>query len=519
LSFRSWWKRLCFGAPALLLALALAQDNQQAPSPPGWTTWGGGADRVGWAKNEKALSRDTASKLALKWRAQLDIKPKFEILSASTAPVIAEDVGTPRGRKDLVFVVAYDDTIYALAADNGDVVWKKRFANPLKPKSEATYLCPNTQNATPVVDPQSGTLYVLTSDGKLRSLSTSTGEELIPAVDFTPPYARTWSLNLVDGVMYVPVTRGCNGAISHFVAMDLGDKQHPLSTFYTSLGRPAGAWGRGGMVLGPKGLYAQTADGAYDPAGGKFGGSLVVLGPRDLRLVDSFTPSNVQALNSKDLDLGSASPIVFPFNKWKLVATSSKEATIFLLDANVVGGNDHHTPLYQAKWGNDEMRLWGRGVWGSMASWEDGAGQRWLAVPMWGPPSKDAPKFQNSYGDIQEGTVMVFRLAVENDKPTLVPVWMSRDMHVPDVPVIANGVLLVVSTGENTRQGGYFPAEVRAKPHSHATLYAFDAENGKELYSSADAIPSWVHFNGLAVSKGRVYFGTWDGSIYSFGVE
>jgi outer membrane protein assembly factor BamB len=494
----------------LILPAVHAQD---------WTTWGGSADRLGWAKAETSISPQTAPKLALKWRVQLDIKPQFEILSSSTAPVVAENVGTPRGRKDLVFVVAYNDTVYAIAADSGEVVWKRRFENPLKPGAEATYLCPNTQNTTPVIDPQTGTLYVLTTDGKLRSLSTSTGEEVAPAADFVAPFARTWSLNLVDGVIYTPVTRGCGGAVSHFSAMEVGGQRHTQARFYTSAGRPAGAWGRGGMVAGPKGMYAQTADGLYDPAGGKFGGSLVVLGFKDLRLLDSFTPGNVQFLNSKDLDLGSASPIVFPFQKWKLVATSSKEATIFLLDANSVGGRDHHTPLYQLKWGNDENRLWGRGVWGSMASWEDATGGRWLAVPMWGPPSKDAPKFQHTNGDVEEGAVMTFRLAVESDHPTLVPVWMSRDMHVPDPPVIANGVVLCVATGENTRQGGYFPAEVRAKPAGHAILYALDAETGKELYSSGDSIPSWVHFNGLAVSKGRIYFGTWDGSIYAFGVK
>lgn len=179
----------------------------------GWATWGGGADRLGWAKTETAISPQTAPKLALKWRLQLDIKPKFEVLSSSTAPVIAENVGTPRGRKDLVFVVAYDDTVYAVAADTGEIVWRRRFENPLKPGTEATYLCPNTQNTTPVVDPRTGTLYVLTSDGRLHSLSTSTGEELAPATDFVPPFARTWSLNLVDGVIYTPVTRGCGGAV------------------------------------------------------------------------------------------------------------------------------------------------------------------------------------------------------------------------------------------------------------------------------------------------------------------
>jgi outer membrane protein assembly factor BamB len=485
----------------------------------GWTTWGGGPDRNGWARSEAAISRDSVAHLELKWRLQLDITPKFEVLSTSTAPVIVENVGTPQGRKDLVFVVSYDDTVYAIAADTGKVVWKRRFPNTLTPPAAPTYLCPNTQNATPVADAETGTLYVLTSDGKLRGLSFSTGEESTPAADFVKPFARTWSLNLIDGVIYTPVGRGCGGAISHFAAIDIRDKLRRQARLYTSTGRPAGAWGRGGMVLGPKGLYAQTADGPYDPAAGKFGHSLVVLSPRDLRLLDSFTPSNFQLLNAKDLDLGSASPIIFPFDKWRLVATSSKEANIFLLDANSVGGADHHTPLYQFRWGNDEGRLWGRGVWGSMATWEDSKGQRWLLTPMWGPPAKDAPAFEHSYGEIEEGAIMAFRLSVDKDRPTLTPVWMSRDMHVPDPPVVANGVVFSVATGENTRQGGFFPADVRAKPFGHAILYAFDAETGKELYSSRDLISSWAHFNGLAVSKGRVYFGTWDGSVYAFGVK
>jgi outer membrane protein assembly factor BamB len=91
-------------------------------------------------------------------------------------------------------------------------------------------------------------------------------------------------------------------------------------------------------------------------------------------------------------------------------------------------------------------------------------------------------------------------------------------MQVPDPPVVANGVVYAVATGENTRQGGYFPPEIRARPRSHATLYAFDAETGKTLYSSKDLVPSWAHFGGPAVSKGRVYFTTWDGKVYSFGL-
>ena len=114
---------------------------------------------------------------------------------------------------------------------------------------------------------------------------------------------------------------------------------------------------------------------------------------------------------------------------------------------------------------------------------------------------------------------MAFQVTVESDKPSLVPVWQSRDMHVPDPAVIANGVVLSIATGENTRQGGYFPAEVRAKPFGHAILYAYDALTGKEIYSSRDEIESFAHFGGLAVANGSVYFCTWDGNLYAYSVN
>lgn len=484
-----------------------------------WLTWGGDPQRTGWAKSENILSKDNVSRLEIKWKTQLDTVPKFEVLSTLTAPLVVEGVSTAQGQKDLVFVVGGNDTLNAIEADTGKVLWKKSFPNTLKPPSPATYLCPNTQNATPAIDKANGIIYLTTSDGKLRGLSLANGEDRMPPTDFVTPFARNWSLNLVDGFVYTPVTRGCGGAISNFAAMDIRNPAHPQVHYFTSTGRPAGAWGRGGMVLGPKGLYAQTADGPYDPAGGRFGNTVMALGLKDLRLLDSFTPANWQYLNTKDLDLGSAGPILFPFQKWTLLATSSKEAVLYLLDANSLGGPDHKTPLHQSRWGNDIASKTSKGLWGSMTTWEDAQGQRWLFYPMWGPPSAEAPKFQNTYGPAEEGSVMAFRLAVENEKPALVPAWMSRDMHVPDPPAVANGVVFVVSTGENTLQGGYFPPEVRAKPHSHAILYALDAATGKELYSSGDQIDSFAHFGGLAISKGRVYFCTWDAKVYAFGLK
>ena len=53
---------------------------------------------------------------------------------------------------------------------------------------------------------------------------------------------------------------------------------------------------------------------------------------------------------------------------------------------------------------------------------------------------------------------------------------------------------------------------------THATLYALDAETGKELYSSGDQITSFVHFGGLSIANGRVYIATFDSTLYCFGL-
>ena len=59
---------------------------------------------------------------------------------------------------------------------------------------------------------------------------------------------------------------------------------------------------------------------------------------------------------------------------------------------------------------------------------------------------------------------------------------------------------------------------LRIAASKHATLYALDAETGKELYSSGDQIASFAHFAGLSVANGRVYLGTFDSVLYCFGL-
>ena len=50
-------------------------------------------------------------------------------------------------------------------------------------------------------------------------------------------------------------------------------------------------------------------------------------------------------------------------------------------------------------------------------------------------------------------------------------------------------------------------------------LYAFDAETGKELFSSGDTVASFTHFGGVAISNGRIFVTAWDGTVYAFGLR
>ena len=174
----------------------------------------------------------------------------------------------------------------AIDAETGAISWQRPFPNTLTPSVAPDYRCPSTQNATPVIDKEAGIIYVSTSDGKLRGFSLVNGEDRMSAIDFTNIFARNWSLNLIDGVIYSPTARGCLGIPSHLTAIDLKDPARQKREFFTSPGGPAGAWGRGGIVRGPKFIYVQTADGPYDPAAGRFGNSVLALAFKDLRLIE-----------------------------------------------------------------------------------------------------------------------------------------------------------------------------------------------------------------------------------------
>lgn len=496
-----------------------------------WPTFGADPQRSGWNKSEDTFTKDNVKNLTLEWKIKLDNQSKE--LNSLTPPVVVEGVITPHGFKEYVITAGASDTIFAVDADSGKLVWSKHFqVDTTKLPKDSFWLCPNSLNATPTINHGGdhflphNTVFALASDGKLHSLNVNNGEDNIPPLPFTPPFSKNWSLNAHDGVIYTTVSQGCNGAKSGVYSMSFKTPDHKVLFTPATNGNGAGVWGRGGVSLNKDRAFAETGDGAYDIEKGNFADTVLGLSLDTGKMVDYYTPANRTYITRKDLDMGNMTPIVFNYKGRDLIAAAGKEGVIYLLDAEKLGGADHRTPLFRSPlYSNEDADFAGHGFWGAFATWEDSNKDRWLFAPALGPVvTAQGPTFKMKNGDAPNGSVMAFKVEDKDGGPALTPMWTSRDMAVPEPPVVANGVVFAVSNGEFTGQakesGGLYSSAERIQLHKgNAVLYAFDATTGKELFSSGDAMTSFTHFSGIAVASGHVFVTTFDNTLYSFGLR
>jgi outer membrane protein assembly factor BamB len=498
-----------------------------------WLTFGHDPQRSGWAGEEKQLTIENVAGLELKWKAQVKNEPKS--LTALTTPVIASDVTTPQGVKTLVYLGGSSNHFFALDAETGYVAWSRTFKSYVAPVKEDFWLCPQGINATPVIDKALSIVYTIATDGKLYGLDLGTGKDKFGPIQFVPPFSKSWSLNLANGMIYTCLSQGCGGAQSGMYAMDVRDPLRPQTrNLLVSRGGHGGIWGRGGLVVGRNSrVYGATGDGLTDPSQGEYSNSVVAASLGDLQLTDYYLPTNWRDIFRYDWDLGCTSPVWFAHKNYNLLAVGGKEGVVYLMDADLLGDKDHQTPLFiTPRLANDEDTFEGAGVWGGLSVWRDEQDQTWVYIPVLGSLSKRVPKFPRSNGPNPHGCVMAFKIGMDSNskKPILEPAWMSGDFNVPEPVAIANGIVFALSNGEDvrqTREGGVIDyrkltiltdEERRNNPH-RAVLHALDAKTGKVLYESGTAIDTWVHFGGLAVANGRVYTVDHASQVYSFGLK
>ena len=304
------------------------------------------------------------------------------------APLYVENLAIPnQGFHNVVYVATEHDSVYAFDADRdiGAPLWQVSFINP--PAGVTTV--PNEDvlsgdivpeigiTGTPVIDPSSGTLYVVAKTKeigdyvqRLHALDITTGAEKfggpvviqasVPGtgdgndgngyVPFNPLRQHNRSgLVLSNGVVYLPfASHGDNGPYHGWLlGYDAGTLVQ-VRVFNTSPNAGLGGiWQAGGApAVDPNGdIFLETGNGGFDadaPGGLDYGDSFLRLSTSggSLSVADYFTPFDQYQLELIDLDLGSGAPIVLPDQNSPaphLLVGAGKSGTIYLVDRDNMG--------------------------------------------------------------------------------------------------------------------------------------------------------------------------------------
>lgn len=517
--------------------MAVAQNGN-------WLMSGGDIERSGWNKDEHILSKTNVGKLKLLWKTKTDVYPQG--LHTLMDPLVVQNVPTPEGPKEIVYILGVGDTLYAFDAKSGKPFFEHHFKYkapeaevrmgpdgqprqmPAPPKDTRHYnfLNPGGSTDVPVIGEPDAKgvrpIYVIDGGGNLHTLSNVTGEDIQEPIKGGS--TSKFALQLYKGSI---IWAGRGGIFSAVVAPG---PDYGKVTTSKGFGGGGGLWGRRGPVITSDGtVWTTTGDGPYNPSNPNnlvLGNSVVGfhLNEGHWEVKNWFTPPNWDWLRRRDLDPNNT-PTAFNFKGKEYMAASGKECRLYLLDPQNPGGTaDHHEPFIKTNYiCNEAVDFASAGSWGAVSSWEDKAGTRWVLVPFWGPKHSQFHFPIENTPATKEGGVAAFKLVEENGKPTYKPAWVSRDMFRGEPPIIANGVVYTWGSGDDTQQvwpdiGLNFDSTNRAALSNHVTVYALDAETGKELWSSKDTITSFNHFTGITVANGKVYMSSYDGNVYCFGL-
>jgi outer membrane protein assembly factor BamB len=247
-----------------------------------------------------------------------------------------------------VLVATENNTVYAFDAVSGNTVWQTHFAEPV---AAGSLPCGNIGpsvgiTGTPTVDTGSGVLYAAAMTGRtsyeLYALDLATGIVIFhrpldqPGLDAAAAGQRG-ALALEQGRVYVPFGGrygDCGNYHGQVVAASVSDPAAALLT-YTTPARRAGMWAPGGVAIADDGtLYAATGNGDASGPEGRTE-AVIALSPM-LDELDSWQPSDWQALDRSDTDVGSVPPALLP--DLGLVFQTGKNGNGYLLHVGGLGG-------------------------------------------------------------------------------------------------------------------------------------------------------------------------------------
>ncbi|HWX19676.1 MAG TPA: hypothetical protein VN578_07195 [Candidatus Binatia bacterium] len=537
---------LLFGQAAVLCTGALAGT----PGGVGILTHNGNNFRTGANLNETMLrvSNVNTNQFGL-----LYTRPVDDQIYAQ--PLVVPDVNIPgKGARNLVIVATVNDSVYAFDADDGSVgtpYWQASFLGPnvVSPSSSDILASPchtffNISGnfgiiGTPVVDGASGTLYVVARTKefgtnfvhRLHALDVATGMERSNSpVVIAPTYAGTGTgnisgvitfdplrqnqrsaLTLVNGTVYVSYSSHCDWNPYHgwLLGFDATSLQPTVVYNTTPNGAAAAIWmSGGGPAADTNGnLYLVTGNGTVGTNGNprdttNRGESFLKLvrSGTNLTVASWFTPYNYPALETGDLDLGSASLLLIPGTS--LAFSGGKQGVAYLVNRDNMGG------LSQANADTNVVQSFSPGtdtIQGGPVWWDGPDGSY---VYLW----QSSTYLQQYKFDFTNGVFLMPKYA---QSPTPAPAGHPAGF----LAVSANGtnggtgILWASHQFSGNAQGAIQPG----------VLHAYNAQNvANELWNSAqlsrDNVGNFAKFVPPTVANGKVYLATFSNQLNVYGL-
>lgn len=471
-------------------------------------------------------------------------------------PLIMTNVSVlGHGTRNLLIVTTVNDSIYAFDADDPMVTqpyWKDSFISPpniVAPDNtdeSAIGACGGGYEdfsgnfgivGTPVIDPASGTLYVVVrtkeiSGGttsfvqRLHALNVVTGAEQpnSPVV-----IAATWpgngdgssggtvsfdpvrnnqrpALLLANGIVYISWSSHCDNGPYHgwLIGYSVTNLQQVAVYNDTPNGSDGGIWmsGQGPCADTEGNVYLTVGNGSVDTTtNNDYGESFLKLTPAAQMTVASyFIPHNWLDLNNGDIDLGCAGMLLIPGTT--LGISGGKAGVLYVVNRDNMGGlnSGNQDGNVVQTWSLNSDEIHGSPVW-----WK---GPNGSFMYIWPQNADILQQYQFTNG-------------MFNTRP------YSEGVSIGGAGS-PGGVMSISANGTNAGTGILW-ATVNTTSDANqstvtGTLHAYDAQNVTNELWNSDMIPARDSLGNLAkfvpatVANGKVYAATFSGQVNVYGL-
>lgn len=272
--------------------------------------------------------------------------------TVDSSPIYLGGAMVNGAKHNVLFVTTTYGKTLAIDAESGRVLWE--FTPPDYSKIKGTY---RITTATPVAGPDGKYIYTAAPDGMIRELSVAAGKvEWRTAITRLPrrekiasalSYFRGRVVAATGGYIgdeppyqgHVAILDAKTGALLH-VWNALCSNQRELMDPTACRQSGSAIWGRAGPVIDATtgDIFVATGNGRWN---GKndWGDSVIELNPDATKILGNYTPRNTRQLDSRDLDLGSSSPVLLGGG---YVLQGGKDGYLRLLDWTRMKGVTAH---------------------------------------------------------------------------------------------------------------------------------------------------------------------------------